>query len=325
MVGGLYAELEAFAAILMRGSFSAAAKSLGVTAGAITRRIHGLETRLGTKLLNRSTRRLSLTESGRHYYAAIAPALAQIESAASLVHDLSTEPRGELRVSVPMNFGRLYVIPHLPAFMRRWPGIELDVCFDDRFVDLVGEGFDLAIRIGALTDSRLVARRLADTRRILVASPDYLVRRGMPQQPADLVDHECLHYTHFRDFATWEFHRGAEELYIPVRGRLKSNYGVPLVDAALHGAGIVQSATFAVAEELAAGRLQEVLPDWSLLPIGVHAVYPSRDYRPRKLEAFIEFVEEVIGRPALWDRLINAATQGVRSHETTDCSESASI
>ena len=316
MIGGLYSELEAFAAILRRGSFTAAAQSLEVTTGAITRRLNGLETRLGVKLLNRSTRRLSLTESGRHYYDAIAPALAQIESAADLVHELSTEPRGELRVSLPMNFGRLYVMPYLSAFMQRWPGIQLDVHFDDRFVDLIGEGFDLAIRIGALTDSRLVARRLADTRRILVASPDYLARRGMPQRPGDLVDHDCLHYTHFRGIATWEFHRGAEELHVPVRGRLKSNYGVPLVDAALHGGGIVQSATFAVAEELASGRLQEVLSDWSLLPIAVHAVYPGRDYRPRKLEVFIEFLENVIGRPALWDRLIDGAGQALALAKT---------
>lgn len=309
MRGGLYSELEAFEAILKQGSFTAAAKSLGVTTGAITRRLNTLETRLGVKLLSRSTRSLNLTELGRHYYMAIAPALLQIESAANLVHDLSKEPRGELRISLPMNFGRLYVTPHLPTFMRRWPGIELDVHFDDRFVDLIAEGFDLAIRIGALTDSRLVARRLADTRRILVASADYLAQRGIPQRPADLSAHDCLHYTHFRNFTSWEFHSDREVLHIPVRGRLKSNYGVPLVDAAVHGDGIVQSATFAVAAELADGRLQEVLPDWSLLPIGVYAVYPSRNYRPRKVEAFIEFIEDVIGHPALWDRLINATAK----------------
>jgi DNA-binding transcriptional LysR family regulator len=310
MIGGLYSELEAFEAVLAQGTLTAAAKSLGVTPGAITRRLSALETRLGAKLLNRSTRRLSLTESGRHYYAAIAPALAQIESAADLVHDLSTQSRGELRVSLPMNFGRLYVMPHLPAFMRRWPGIDLDIHFEDRFVDVIGESFDLAIRIGALTDSRLVARRLADTRRILVASPDYLAQHGVPQRPTDLAEHNCLHFTHYRDFTTWEFHRGGEELHIAVRGRLKSNYAVPLVDAALGGGGIVQSATFAVAAELADGRLREVLPDWSLVPIGIYAVYPSRDYRPRKVELFIEFLAGVIGRPALWDRLIEAAAKG---------------
>jgi len=304
MIGGLYSELEAFEAILQHGSFTAAAKQLQVTPGAITRRLNTLEARLGAKLLNRSTRRLSLTESGRHYYAEVAPALAQILAAGERVHDLSAQPRGELRVSVPMNFGRLYVMPHVETFLQRWPGIDLDLQFDDRFVDLIGAGFDAAIRIGALSDSRLVARRIAQTRRILVASPDYLARRGAPRTPAELIEHDCLHYTLFRDTPTWEFHRDREPLRVPVRGRLKANYGLPLVDAAVHGRGILQTATFAVAEELASGRLVEVMPDWSLLPIGIYAVYPSRDYRPRKVEAFIDFVEATIGEPALWDRVI---------------------
>lgn len=304
MVGGLYSELEAFEAILRHGSFTAAARQLELTPGAVTRRLAALEARLGVKLLNRSTRRLSLTESGRHYYAQVAPALAQILAAGERVHDLSAQPRGELRVSLPMNFGRLYVIPHVGEFLRRWPQIELDLQFDDRFVDLIGEGFDAAIRIGALEDSRLVARRIAQTRRILVAAPAYLQRRGAPASPGALIEHDCLHYTLFRDTPTWEFHGRGEPWRVPVRGRLKANYGAPLVEAALRGEGILQTATFAVAEELADGRLVEVLPDWSLLPIGIYAVYPSREYRPRKVEAFIDFLEQTIGQPAHWDRIV---------------------
>lgn len=306
MVGGLYSEFEAFEAILRHGSFTAAARQLEVTPGAITRRLNALEARLGAKLLNRSTRRLSLTEAGRHYHAEVAPALAQILAAGERVHDRAAQPRGELRVSLPMNFGRLYVMPRLGEFLDRHPGIALDVQFDDRFVDLVGEGFDCAIRIGALADSRLVARRIAQTRRILVAAPAYLARRGAPTAPEQLSEHDCLHYTLFRDTPTWEFHGRGETLRIPVRGRLRANYGVPLVDAALRGDGILQTATFAVAEELAAGRLVEVLPQWSLRPIGIHAVYPGREYRPRKVEAFVAFVEEIIGAPAVWDRLLGA-------------------
>lgn len=308
MLGGLYAELEAFETILRQGSFTAAARQLGITTGAVTRRLRTLETRLGIQLLHRSTRRLSLTEPGRHYYAEIAPALAQIAAAAERARDLSAQPRGELRVSLPMNFGRLYVMPHLSDFLQRWPGIEVDARFDDRLVDLVGEGFDLAIRIGALTDSRLVARRLADTRRILVAAPDYLERRGTPKTPGDLVEHDCLHYTFFDATSTWTFHRGTEPIRVPVHGRLKSNYGMPLVDAAVQGHGILQSATFAVAEELADGRLREVLPDWNLVPIGIYAVYPGREYRPRKVDVFIDFLQEMIGTPPRWDRLLGAAT-----------------
>ncbi|MEH6415821.1 LysR family transcriptional regulator [Pseudomonas sp. CGJS7] len=307
MIGGLYSELEAFEAILQHGSFTAAARQLQVTPGAITRRLNTLEARLGAKLLNRSTRRLSLTESGRHYYAEVAPALAQILAAGERVHDLSEQPRGELRVSLPMNFGRLYVIPHLPDFMQRHPGIGLDLQFDDRFVDLIGAGFDAAIRIGALSDSRLVARRIAQTRRILVASPEYLRQHGAPASPHELIDHDCLHYTLFRDTPTWEFQGEREPLRVPVRGRLKANYGLPLVDAAVRGGGILQTATFAVAQELALGQLVEVLPDWSLVAIGIYAVYPGREYRPRKVEAFIDFLEETIGQPAVWDRVIAAA------------------
>lgn len=304
MIGGLYSELEAFEAILRHGSFTAAARQLQVTPGAITRRLGALEARLGAKLLNRSTRRLSLTEEGRHYYAEVAPALAQILAAGERVHDRAAQPRGELRVSLPMNFGRLYVMPHLGEFLDRHPGIALDVQFEDRYVDLIGEGFDCAIRIGALADSRLVARRIAQTRRILVAAPAYLARRGAPTAPEQLGEHDCLHYTLFRDAPSWEFHGRGEPLRIPVRGRLRANYGLPLVDAALRGDGILQTATFAVAAELASGRLVEVLPDWCLLPIGIHAVYPGREYRPRKVEAFVSFVEGIIGAPAVWDRVI---------------------
>lgn len=304
MIGGLYSELEAFEAVLRHGSFTAAARQLEVTPGAITRRLNALEARLGAKLLNRSTRRLSPTEEGRHYYAEVAPALAQILAAGERVHDRAAQPRGELRVSLPMNFGRMYVMPRLGEFLERHPGIALDAQFDDRYVDLIGEGFDCAIRIGALADSRLVARRIAQTRRILVAAPAYLARRGAPTAPEQLAAHDCLHYTLFRDAPAWEFHGRGEPLRIPVSGRLRANYGVPLVEAALRGDGILQTATFAVAEELAAGRLVEVLPDWCLLPIGIHAVYPGREYRPRKVEAFVSFLEEIVGRPAVWERVL---------------------
>ena len=149
---------------------------------------------------------------------------------------------------------------------------------------------------------------IAQTRRILVAAPQYLARRGAPTAPAQLSEHDCLHYTLFRGNASWEFHGRGEPLRIPVRGRLRANYGVPLVDAALRGEGILQTATFAVAQELAAGRLVEVLPDWSLLPIGIHAVYPGRDYRPRKVEAFVAFLETIVGAPAVWDRILAGAS-----------------
>lgn len=301
-MGGQLAELEAFNAVFEHGGFTAAARALELSTGAVTRRVQALEARLGTRLFSRSTRKVVATDAGRQYHAAIAPALAQITGAGERVRDLLEMPRGTLRVSVPMNFGRLYVMPGLPDFLRQWPGIELDAHFDDRLVDVIGDGFDVAVRIGRLDDSRLVARQLAQTRRVLVAAPGYLAQRGVPLHPVDLVDHACLPYTLFRDASAWEFHRDSQTLRVPVRGALKANYGVPLVDAALAGLGILQTATFAVARELAEGRLVEVLPEWSLLPIGVYALFPDRDYRPRKVEVFIDFLRASIGEPAHWER-----------------------
>ncbi len=286
---------------MRHGGFSTAANALAVTTGTVTRRVQALEARLGVRLFHRSTRRVTATEAGLAYNAEVVPALEQLRAAAERVRDLSTEPRGALRVSAPANFGRLHLTPHLGAFMQRWPEIALDIQFDDRFVDIIAEGFDVALRIGALEDSRLVARRLADTRRVLVAAPAYLARRGAPQHPGELVHHDCLHYTLFRDTA-WVFHRGREQLRVPVNGPLKSNYGAPLVDAAVAGHGLLLTATFAVADELMDGRLVEVLADWSSRAIGVFAVFPDRTYRPAKTQAFVDFLVEVIGEPARWER-----------------------
>ena len=299
-----FSELEAFEAVVHRGSFTGAAKALSVTTGAVTRRVQALEARLGARLFHRSTRRVTLTDTGRRYHEAVAPALADILAAGERVRDeVSETPRGKLRVSLPVNLGRLYVTPHLGAFLRRWPDISLDLQLEDRFVDVIAEGFDLAVRVGALTDSRLVARKLANTRRVLVASPAYLEARGAPRHPSELVAHDCLPFTLFREGATWELRRGRERLRVPVSGVLESNYGVPLVDAAVGGLGILQSATFAVADELARGLLVEVLPEWSLADIGVFVVFPGRGYRPRKVDVFIELLERVIGKPAAWERL----------------------
>lgn len=295
MSAARFAELHAFEAVARHGSFSAAARAQALTPGALTRRVQALEARLQVRLFSRSTRRVQLTEAGRAFLAAVAPALTQLEQAEAEVRDLSAAPRGTLRVSLPANFGRLYVAPHLDGFLHRWPQIALDLQFEDRFVDVVAEGIDVAVRIGALEDSRLVARRLADTRRVLVAAPAYLQRRGAPAHPAELVGHDCLHYTLFRDPA-WEFHRGRERLRVPVDGPLRSNWGVPLVDAAVAGHGLLLTATFAVAEALADGRLVEVLADWSPPPIGVFAVFPDRTYRPAKVEAFVAFLDETLRR-----------------------------
>lgn len=288
-------ELRTFSAVARLGNLTAAATELAISPGAISRRLNALEERLETRLLNRSTRAVSLTATGEAYLARILPALETIEVAGNDLRDMQQGPQGKLRLSLPVNFGRLHIAPHLADFLARYPALSLDAQFDDRFVDLVGEGLDLAIRIGRLDDSRLVARRIAADRRIVVASPGYLAQYSRPRHPTDLRHHECLHYTNFRGSAVWSFRRGDTRLDIPVRGRLQSNYGLPLVHAAEAGLGLLQTATSIVGDALAAGRLVTVLDEWRLPEIGINAVYPGRKHVPAKVRAFIEYVETRLG------------------------------
>ncbi|EPC02654.1 hypothetical protein L861_09935 [Litchfieldella anticariensis FP35 = DSM 16096] len=284
------AELHTLATVVKKGSLTAAADHLGISAGTVSRRLDAMETRLGVRLFNRSTRAVRLTAAGEAYHASIVPALEAIAEADELVRAQTAGPRGEIRVSLPVNYGRVHLAPRLPEFLQRYPDIRLDAHFDDRFVDLVAEGFDLAIRIGQLEDSRLIARRIADDRRLVVASPAYLERSGRPSHPKDLLTHECLHYTNFRGPVVWSFSKGGKQLDIPVSGRFNSNYGLPLTIAAEQGLGLVQTATSLVGEALREGRLVEVLEDWRLPEIGIYAVYPGRKHVPAKVRAFIDFI-----------------------------------
>ncbi len=284
------AELRAFDAVVRCQSLTAAAERLDISAGAVSRRLNALESELGVRLLNRSTRALSLTPAGEAYHALIVPALDTITDAATAVRAESDSPRGELRVSLPVNYGRLHVAPQLPDFLAGHSQLSLDAQFDDRYVDLIAEGFDLAIRIGRLDDSRLVARRIARDRRLVVASPDYLARHGVPEHPRELARHECFHYTNFRGPVVWSFHQGGNRVDVPVQGRFKANYGLPLTLAAERGLGLVQTAVSIVGDALASGELVEVLPQWHLPDIGVYAVYPQRRHLPAKVRAFLDFI-----------------------------------
>ncbi|WP_275288080.1 LysR family transcriptional regulator [Halomonas elongata] len=283
-------EIAAFIEVARRGSLQAAAERLLIGSGSVGRCLDALEQRLGTRLLNRSTRALTLTEDGEDYLARVEPALGSITQAGDRLRDRQEGPQGELRVSLPVNYGRLHIAPHLADFLRLHPSVSVDACFDDHFVDIIGEGFDLAIRIGQLGDSRLVAKRIARDRRLIVASPDYLAHHGEPRHPCDLREHHCLHFTRFQGPAQWAMQRDDERHVIPVSGRLKSNYGLPLTLAAEQGLGLVQTSESIVAEALANGRLCEVLSDWKLPDIAVHAVMPARQHTPLKVSACIDFL-----------------------------------
>lgn len=272
-------------------SLSQAAHQLHLSTGAISRRIDNLEQRLGVRLLHRSTRLVVLTTEGSKYLSEIMPALDAIAVAGDRLGEGQQQLRGDIRAVFPVNYGRLYIAPHLADFLKCHPHVRLEAIFDDSFNDILGEGLDLAIRIGRLEDSQLVARRIATDSRVLVASAEYLNRCGIPAHPTDLLHHNCLHYTRFRGPQRWHFQRGEERLSIAVDGSLRADYGLTLTMAAEEGLGIVQTSRSIVSEALTNGSLREVMNDWSLPDIGVHAVTPSREV-PARVKALMDFLAE---------------------------------
>lgn len=296
-----YAEILAFVAIAQLGNFGEAAEQLGLTSSATSRKLQSLEARLNTRLVHRTTRRVTLTEAGLQYLARCERWLAELEDADSELADLQTSVRGRLRASVPINFGRLQVIPALPEFLQRYPGLDVDLDFSDRFVDLLEDRIDVAMRIGRLEDSRLVARKLADNQRLLVASPTYLALHGSPVRPEDLAQHSCLHFAYYTDGDAWRLHsKDGEMVEVNVSGRLRANYGEALYEAALSGFGILQSASWIVGQALRDGSLVRVLPGWSLAPSGVWALYPSGRYLSPKVRAFVDFFAERFSKMDDW-------------------------
>ena len=297
-------DLALFLKVLDVGSITAAARALDLSPAVASQRLARLEKTLGVRLLHRTTRQLHPTPEG----------LALAEQGRGLVEDLDalvgglrqagTGVAGTLRVTTSAGFGRLHLSPLLPEFLARHPALRISMDLNDRVVDLVTAGFDLAIRIGALDDSSLVARRLAPNRRVLVASPDYLKRRGAPNVPADLADHDCLVLTGAQGRQDeWRMGDGqGGEIRVRVQGRMESNFGELLRDAAVAGMGIALHSTWHVAEDIRAGRLVEVLPDYPLATTGVWAVMPQRRLVPPRVRVFVEFLAERFGENPAWDR-----------------------
>lgn len=297
-------EMTAFAAVVEARGFTAAAGRLGLSKASISRLVQRLEDRLGVRLLNRTTRRLSLTEAGRGFHEGVQRMLAEAASAEAQVTALAEQPRGTLRLAVPMSFGIRHLGPHLAAFLALYPGLSLDAVLGDRVVDLIEEGFDVAIRIGELSDSALVSRRLASARRVICASPDYLARRGVPATPADLQRHDCVHYSYYRDGRVWRFrHETLGEQAVEIQGRVEMNNGDALVALVEAGHGIVAMPSFIASDALRAGRLRRLLPGWEESSgTGVHLVYPARRNLAPKVRVFVDFMAGRFGDPAPWDR-----------------------
>lgn len=279
---------------------SAAARELGLTPAVISKRISQLEGRLGARLFQRTTRQLALTETGTGYYKRVVDILNLYEEADDFISRRNTAPRGQLKVSVPTAFGRRHVAPHLVEFLTRYPEIQLALHVSDAQVDIVREGFDLAIRIGELEDSSLVARRIARDTRIMCAAPAYLEKYGVPSCLADLDAHNCLSVEAAK---VWKLQGPKGELQFRPRSTVRCDSSEFVRELVISGAGIGLLSTWDVGRALADGRLRTVLPDHpGLASSGVHAVYPSRDFMPAKVDVFIEFLAQLYGPVPYWEK-----------------------
>jgi len=296
-------DIAIFVAVVRHASFTAAAEALDMSQPVVSKAVTRLEDRLGARLLNRTTRRLSLTEAGANLYRRSAEALSEIDNAELEVTQYQTEPRGLVRVSAPMSFSLLHLAPLMGEFLERYPGVNVDLQLDDRRVDLVEDGFDVALRIGRLENSNLVARRIAPIRQVICASPAYVALHPAPERPEDLFEHNCFVYTHLSTPREWRFHdTNGETIVVPIKGTLQSNSGVVLRDAAVANAGVALLPTFYICDQLRSGRLQVLLQDFPVVELSLYAVYAERRNLLPKVRAFIDFAVERFGPIAPWDR-----------------------
>lgn len=305
MTAPLVQDLRVFLQVIDSGSFSAVARELNIGPATVSKQIARLEKALAIRLFERSTRLLHVTDEGRSIADRVRTALSLLDSVGEVANLADGELRGSIRLTAPSPFGRKYVAPALAAFRRLHPQVEFDLHLSDELVDLIDSRLDLAVRIGGLADSSLLARRLAPNRRLLVAAPDYLKRRGVPQRPADLSAHDCLVLAnpgHLQNEWLLQGARGDETVF--VGGGLRANSGGALREWAVGGAGIALKSTWDVANEIREGRLLAVLPDWRIRELSIYAVRPSGRYLPRRVEALIDFLAARFGDPPPWDRVL---------------------
>ncbi|WP_336810083.1 LysR family transcriptional regulator [Bosea sp. MMO-172] len=293
-----FGDLDVFAHVVTTKSMSAAGRQLNLSPAVISKRIRRLEERLGVRLLQRTTRQLALTEAGQGFYERVVSILSSIEEAESWVSSGAGQVRGTLRVSAPTSFGRMHVAPHLKRFLDANPLVTVELVLSDAFVDVVGEGFDLAIRIADLQDSSLVAKRLARNHRVLCATPGYLAEHGTPADIAELSRHTLI--AHNADH--WRLDGPEGPVSVRVNGPLRTNSSEVVREALLGGVGIALRSTWDVGPELKSGALQRVLPAYAVgSRVAVYAVYPSRRHMEQKVRAFVDYLGELYGATPYWD------------------------
>jgi DNA-binding transcriptional LysR family regulator len=295
-------DIAVFVEVIDRGSFTAAAERLGLSKSVVSKYVTRLENRLGARLLNRTTRRLGLTEVGRAFYDRSQRGLQELEQAEAEVQQLQAEPRGTLKINAPMSFGILHIAPALPDFLSRYPELKVDMRLDDRKVDVIEEGFDLAVRIAELPDSTLVARRIGPCRHLVCATPEYLARRGTPRTPADLRQHRIVTYQYQESAGEWHFRAAdGKTIAVSLSSVLQMNNSLAIREAILQHAGITRTPSFVVGSDLQAGRVKAVLADFSTLEVSIYLVYPGRRHLSPKVRAFTDFMIERIQDPPYWE------------------------
>jgi DNA-binding transcriptional LysR family regulator len=283
--------MQVFAQVVESGSFSKASERLGLSPTAVSRQVADLEAHLDTRLLNRTTRRVSLTESGRAFYERCVQLLADLEEAEQEAARAAIVPRGTIKLTTSVNFGVRHLAPAIAAFLSRHGEVRFDVSLSDRMVDLVEEGFDLGVRIGGTGSDNLVARKLGETRLVPCASPAYLEAHGAPRTPEDLAKHNCFTYEYIQPRNTWRFRDGSgAERSVRVSGNLNSNNGDVLAEVAARGAGVVFEPAFIVGPDVRAGRLVPLLQEFVPAPVPIYAVYPSRKHLSAKVRLFVDFL-----------------------------------
>ncbi len=295
--------LEVFVEVVRREGFARAADALDTSPANVTRYISDLEAHLQTRLLNRSSRKMSLTSSGEALFERAKSILDDVAEAEAIVSSATMQPQGVLRINAPLSFGVLHLAPLWARFMQKYPDVQLDVALIDRVVDIVEEGYDMAIRISRAGSTSNVARKLATSHNILCASPAYIQQRGMPLQPAELLQHSCIGYSYAATADEWQMlDAHAQSHTVKVRCVMHTNNGDTARGAALGGLGVIWQPSFLVGADLRAGRLVRVLPDYHMPDIDVLAVYPSRRHLSAKVRVMIDFlVDEFSGTPP-WDR-----------------------
>jgi len=294
-----FTAMKIFVRIIQLGSFTAVALEMGLTQSAVSKKVSALERILGATLLTRSNRQVLLTEVGTNYYEHCISILSELEEAEAQTKEYTLNPKGKLRINVPVSFARMHVIPYLPQFMKAYPEIDIELSCLDRKIDLVGDGFDLVIRIGHLDDSSLVARKLGDSPRVIVASPNYLDTNGEPHNIDELKQHNCFVYTHLSTVNIWHFWHQGKEVCLQVNGSMQSNSGDAIRECVMSGLGVAVLPNWFIQPDLDTGSLVTILDDYVPTEFPINAVYPQNNYIPLKVRCFVNYYKALYAQDSV--------------------------